>query len=194
LVRQEGIFAGGSSGSALSGAMKYCRKLPADRLAVVIFPDSGSRYLSKFYDNKWMRENGFLELEFGEVSLGDLLLNKSNKELFTAKLDDPLRNVMAVMREHAISQVPVTGPDGALVGLLDEVDLLNHMLDGHQHSHDEPIDSLVQNAKAVFPPETSLDEAMPSLTEGFAIIIVENGKPIGILTKIDVLDYVAGKV
>ena len=58
------------------------------RLIVVIFPDSGSRYLSKFYDNKWMRENGFLELEFGEVTLGDLLLAKPVKTLFTAALGD----------------------------------------------------------------------------------------------------------
>ena len=72
LVKQEGIFAGGSSGSALAGALKYCRKLSGDRLAVVIFPDSGSRYLSKFYDDKWMREFGFLSTEFGETNLSDL--------------------------------------------------------------------------------------------------------------------------
>jgi cystathionine beta-synthase len=195
LVRQEGIFAGGSSGAALAGAMKYCRKLGKDRLAVVVFPDAGGRYLSKFYDNKWMRENGFLELEFGEVTLGDLLLSKSDKRLFSATLGDSLRGVMTVMREHSISQMPVVGADGALVGLLEEVDLLNHLLD-HEggHSQDEPIDNLVQNARAVYPTESTLDECMPSLTEGYALLVVEGGKPIGILTKIDVLDYVAGKI
>jgi cystathionine beta-synthase len=194
LVRQEGIFAGGSSGSAIAGALKYARSLPADRLVVVILPDSGSRYLSKFYDNKWMRENGFLGLEFGEVSLGDLWLAKPNKSLFTAALGDSMRKVMAAMRQNGISQMPVTGSDGALVGTLDEVDLLNHLLDAHEHTQDESIDSLVQNAHAVFPPEASLDEAMPSLTEGYALIVVQEGKPVGILTKIDVLDYVAGKI
>lgn len=195
LVRQEGIFAGGSSGAALAGAMKYAAKLPADRLVVVIFPDSGSRYLSKFYDNKWMRENGFLELEFGEVTLGDLLLAKPNKALHTATLGDSMRKVMALMRQNGISQVPVVGADGALVGTLDEVDLLNHVLDGgHHHTADEPIDSLVQNARAVFPPEASLEEAMPFLTEGYALIVAEGGRPTGILTKIDALDYVAGRM
>lgn len=195
LVRQEGIFAGGSSGSALAGAMKYCRKLPADRLPVVIFPDSGSRYLSKFYDDKWMREFGFLATEFGEMTLGDLLLAKPNRSLFTATLGDSIRKVVTVMHQHAISQMPVVGADGALAGLLEEVDVLNHMLEHHAgHSHDEPIDSLVQNAGAVFPPEASLEESMPSLTAGFALIVVESSKPIGILTKIDVLDYVAGKI
>ena len=194
LVRQEGIFAGGSSGSALAGAVKYCRKLKADRLAVVIFPDSGSRYLSKFYDDKWMREFGFLSMEFGEMTLGDLLLAKPNKTLRTAALGDSIRKVVTVMRQHGVSQMPIVGADGTLVGLIEEVDLLNHMLEKHVHSHDEAIDALVQNAGAVFPPETSLEESMPSLTAGYALIVVENSKPVGILTKIDVLDYVAGKI
>jgi cystathionine beta-synthase len=194
LVRQEGIFAGGSSGSAIAGAVKYCRKLTPDRLAVVILPDSGSRYLSKFYDDKWMREFGFLSMEFGETALGDLLLAKPDKILYTARLGDSIRKVVAVMHEHAISQMPVVGADGSLAGLIEEVDLLNHMLEKHEHTQDETIDPLVQNAKAVFPAETSLEEAMQALKSGLALIVVENSKPIGILTKIDVLDYVAGKI
>ncbi|MCC6301020.1 MAG: pyridoxal-phosphate dependent enzyme [Anaerolineales bacterium] len=194
LVRQEGIFAGGSSGSAMAGAVKYCRKLSGDRLPVVLLPDSGSRYLSKFYDDKWMREFGFLSMEFGETTLGDLLIAKPDKVLYSATIGDPIRKVVAVMHQHGISQMPVVGADGALVGLIEEVDLLNHMLDKHQHTQDESIDSLVQNAGAVFPPETSLEEAMPSLKEGLALLVMENSRPIGILTKIDVLDYVAGKI
>src|SRR5512134_3412883 len=194
LVHQEGIFAGGSSGSALAGAIKYCRKLKEDRLAVVIFPDSGSRYLSKFYDDKWMREFGFLSTEFGEITLNDLLIAKPNKALHVATLGDSMRQVVSVMHQHSISQMPVVGANGELVGMLEEVDLLNHMLEKHDHSHEESIDSLVQNAGAVFPPDTSIEETMPSLTAGYALIIVENSRPVGILTKIDVLDYVAGKI
>ena len=83
---------------------------------------------------------------------------------------------------------------GELLGMATEVDLLNHMLEKHDHSHEEAIDGLVQNAGAVFPPETSLEDTMPSLTAGYALIIIESSKPVGILTKIDVLDYVAGKI
>jgi len=194
LVRQEGVFAGGSSGSAVAGALKYCRKLSGARLAVVILPDSGSRYLSKFYDDKWMREFGFLTTEFGEISLADLLVAKPNKALHTAALGDSIRQVVGVMHQNGISQMPVVGADGTLVGLIEEVDLLNHMLAKHDHSHAEIIDAMVQNAGAVFPAETPLEEAMPSLTAGYALIVVDNSQPIGILTKIDVLDYVAGKI
>src|SRR5919106_2784187 len=182
LVKQEGIFAGGSSGSAIAGAIKYCRKLKGDRLAIVILPDSGSRYLSKFYDDKWMREFGFLSMEFGETTLADLLIAKPDKVLYTAKLGDSIRRVVSTMHEHGISQMPVVGEDGSLVGLLEEVDLLNHMLIEHDHSQDEAIDPLVQNAGAVFPSETSLEEAMPSLKSGYALIVVEDSRPTGILT------------
>ena len=195
LVKQEGIFAGGSSGSAIAGAIKYCRKLPAGRIPVVILPDSGSRYLSKFYDDKWMREFGFLSMEFGEMELGDLLIAKPDKTLYTATLGDSIRNVVAVMHEHAVSQMPVLDKSGELVGMIEEVDMLNYLLgSGETHSHDEPIDALVQKAESVFPSETTLEVAMASLKSGNALVVVEGNKPIGILTKIDVLDYVAGKI
>jgi len=194
LVKQEGIFAGGSSGSAIAGALKYCRRLSPDRLPVVILPDSGSRYLSKFYDDKWMREFGFLSMEFGETALGDLLIAKPNKTLFTARLGDSIRKVVSVMHQNAVSQMPVLGEDGTLAGMIEEVDLLTHMLDKHEHTQDEVIDPLVQHAGAVFLPDTALEQAMDALKDGLAIIVVDNNKPTGILTKIDVLDYVAGKI
>jgi cystathionine beta-synthase len=141
-----------------------------------------------------MREFGFLSTEFGETNLGDLLHAKPNKTLHVATLGDSIRKVVSVMHQHGVSQMPIVGATGELVGLLEEVDLLNHMLEKHDHSHEEPIDPLVQNAGAVFPAETTLEETMPSLTAGYALIVIENSKPIGILTKIDVLDYVAGKI
>jgi cystathionine beta-synthase len=92
-------------------------------MPVVILPDSGSRYLSKFYDDKWMREFGFLSMEFGETALGDLLIAKPNKAVDHGdNLGDSIRKVVSVMHQHAVSQMPVVGEDGALVGLIEEVD------------------------------------------------------------------------
>jgi cystathionine beta-synthase len=142
-----------------------------------------------------MREFGFLSMEFGEMELGDLLIAKPDKTLYTAALGESIRNVVAVMHEHAVSQMPVIGKSGELVGMIEEVDLLSHLLSADKtHSHDEPIDDLVQKAESVFPPETSLEDAMEALKSGNALVVVENNKPTGILTKIDVLDYVAGKI
>ncbi len=105
-----------------------------------------------------------------------------------------MRKVVTTMHQYSISQMPVVGTNGELVGLLEEVDLLNHMLEKHDHSPNETIDDLVQHAGAVFPPDTPLEKTMSSLMNGYALIVVENSQPVGILTKIDVLDYVAGKI
>ncbi len=85
-------------------------------------------------------------------------------------------------------------PDGTLAGMVTEVDLLKHMLEaGHEHSHQESIAAITQPAEAVFPVHASLEDALPSVMEGNVILITEGDHPVGILTKIDVLDFIAGK-
>jgi cystathionine beta-synthase len=192
LVREEGIFCGGSSGSALAAAVRYCQSLPPERLVVVILPDSGSRYLSKVFDDKWMRENGFLEVEWAAVSLYDVLASKASQGLISATVDDRITDVIALMKDHDISQVPALNPDGSLAGLVTEVDLLKHMLDGGQtHTADERIAPIVQPAEAVFPASASLEEVLPVIVDGYVALVTEADRPVGILTKIDVLDYIS---
>ena len=194
LVKEEGIFCGGSSGSAVAAAVRYAQDLDPERLVVVILPDSGSRYLSKVFDDKWMRENGFLEIEWGEVSLQELLEAKTGPGLICAPLEAAMTEVIAQMKENDISQVPALNPDGTLAGMVTEVDLLKHMLEaGHEHSHQESIAAIMQPAEAVFPVHASLEDALPSVMEGNVILITEGDHPVGILTKIDVLDFIAGK-
>lgn len=192
LVKEEGIFCGGSSGSAVAGAIRYAQDLPPGRLVVVILPDSGSRYLSKVFDDKWMRENGFLEAEWSEASLGEVLARKSFQKLIAAQVNDHLADVIGLMKDNDISQVPVLNGDGQIVGLVTEVDLLKHMLEAdHTHSPDETIAPIVQQAQAVHPASTLLEEVLPEIVEGFVILVTESARPVGILTKIDVLDFIA---
>ena len=194
LVKEEGIFCGGSSGSAAAAAVRYAQELAPERLVVVILPDSGSRYLSKVFDDKWMRENGFLEIEWGEVSLQELLEEKGGQGLICAPLEAGMMEVIALMKDNDISQVPALNPDGTLAGMVDEVDLLKHMLEaGHEHSAQETIAAIAQPAEAVFPVHASLEDALPSVMDGNVILITEGDHPVGILTKIDVLDFIAGK-
>jgi cystathionine beta-synthase len=195
LVKEEGIFCGGSSGSAIAAAIRYAQSLTPDHLVVVILPDSGSRYLSKVFDDKWMRENGFLEVEWGEVSLYEVLATKSFQGLITASVNDRMTDVIALLKEHDISQVPAVNPDGTLAGLVTEIDLLKHMLDGgHTHSLDETIAPIVQPTQAIFPAQSSLEEVLPTIVEGHVVLVTEAERPIGILTKIDVLDFIAQEI
>lgn len=195
LVREEGIFCGGSSGTALAAAVRYARDLPADRLVVVILPDSGSRYLSKFYDDKWMRENGFLEAGWGEALLSEVLAVKSLRELITARVDDRQKDVIEQMKKYDISQVPALNPDGTLAGLATEVDLLKHMLEGGpSHSADETVAEIVRPVQAIFPANTPIETVMPAFMDGQVILVVEENHPIGILTKIDILDFISQRI
>lgn len=191
LVAEEGIFAGGSAGSALAGAMRYCAGLEAGSLAVVLLPDSGSRYLSKFFDDKWMRENGFLESEWSEASLREALAAKNISQLIAASAQDTISAVVAQMKEYGISQLPVLNAEEDVAGLVREGDLLTFLLDGkNERPGEQPIESLLQPAPPSLSAEMVLGDAMSELLTHGAILVTDGGKPIGILTKIDVLDFI----
>ncbi len=192
IVEEEGIFCGGSSGSAVAGAVKYAQNLPEDRLVVVLLPDSGSRYLSKIFNDIWMRENGFLEATWNELSLGEVLAKKTTPGLITASLNDPMTDVIKVMKENDISQMPVLNGGGKVTGMITEVDLLEHMVSGeHVHNPAETVASIIQPKPPSHPVHTPLENVIPDLMKGSVILVSESKDPIGILTKIDVLDIVS---
>jgi len=202
LVKEEGIFSGGSSGAALAAAVRYAQDLRLEnadgmegRLIVVILPDSGSRYLSKLYDDKWMRENGYLEPEWSGTQLSEILAVKQSDQLITSWVTDRMTDVIAVLKEHDVSQIPALYSDGTLAGLVTEVDLLNHLLENeHEHSLDETIESVIRPTETLFPSSTCLDEALPALVSEQAVLVTENDHPLGILTKIDILDFITQKI
>jgi cystathionine beta-synthase len=195
MVKQEGIFCGGSSGSAIAAALKYAQTLTPDHIVVVLLPDSGSRYLSKVFDDKWMRENGFLEATWSEISIGEILALKPYKGLISIGINDRMIDVIALMKENDISQVPALDAAGNLAGIVREIDLLNHMLATNQtHSPDETVAPIVQDARAVYPTHTLLEEVLPEITDGHVVLVLKGDRPIGILTKIDILDYIAQEI
>ena len=195
LVREEAIFCGGSSGAAIAAALDYAQNLPPDRLVVVILPDSGSRYLSKFYDDKWMRENGFLASDWSEHSLREILAVKSTQGLIASHVDDRMTDVIAMMKSHDISQVPVLNLDGSLAGLVTEADLLKHLVESdHVHSNDETISEIIYPTHSVFPASEPLEKALPAILKEQMVLVMEQDRPVGILTKIDVLDFIAQEI
>jgi cystathionine beta-synthase len=190
LVKEEGVFSGGSSGSAVAAAIRYGRELTPDRLVVVLLPDSGARYLSKVFDDKWMRENGFLEAVWSEATLREVLGAKALRDLITAHQDDRIADVISLMKKHDISQVPVLNGGDSVVGIVAEVDLLKYLLEaGAGHSPDEEIAPIVQPIRAVFSVGTPLGDVLQAIVEGQVILVTETGRPVGILTKIDLLDF-----
>jgi cystathionine beta-synthase len=195
IVREEGIFCGGSSGSALAGAMKYAEHLDKDRLIVVVFPDSGSRYLSKIFDDHWMREHGMLGLEDTSVNLSEVAGSTSRSNLILASPGDHIVDVIKRMRDDAISQLPVVDEAQILVGVVSEVDLLNHMLNAkHEHQPDETIASMINTEVPRARSSQLFDEIVPDLMQAKMVILTDDlGRPEGILTMIDALEFVTRK-
>ncbi|MFW5941143.1 MAG: cystathionine beta-synthase [bacterium] len=197
LVREEGIFCGGSSGSAVWGALEYARKhdLGEDDVMVVILPDSGSRYLSKVFDDDWMRENSFLERTWVDFQAADIQAAQGVKTVITARPQDRLTDVVALLKKHGVSQLPVIDEDERLVGLVREIDLLNHMLTAeHEHEADETIESMIDRNVAVVQANTPLETLMGIFSTRRAVVIASGDRVQGILTQIDLLDFLAARV
>jgi cystathionine beta-synthase len=191
LVREEGIFCGGSSGAAMAGAIKAAKDLGPDRLMVVIFPDSGSRYLSKVFSDDWMREHGFLELDRRRTPVREIASARGLSELIIADQDDLLQDVIARMRDNGVSQLPVVDDRGQLVGLVSEVDLLDHMLKS-DHDASTSIKSMVNSDVGSAFEADPLEDVLPELVSRKVIVLTdEGGGPTGIVTVIDALEYVA---
>lgn len=196
LVREEGIFCGGSCGSAVAGALKYIRAhdLGPDKNVVVVLPDSGSRYLSKIFNDDWMRENGFLESSMEERRAADVLKAKETQELYTARPGDKMRDVIDLMKGQDISQLPVI-ENGHVVGMVTEVELLNHMLfSTHTHTPDETIADMISGDFTTVDVDTSMETLMSVFATARVAVVLGNGELEGIITKIDLLDYLSGQV
>ncbi|NLG97214.1 MAG: cystathionine beta-synthase [Chloroflexi bacterium] len=196
LVRDEGMFCGGSAGSAVAGLLKskIVRGLKPDQIAVVLLPDSGSRYLSKFYDDNWMRENNFLPDDRSQIRVIDVLRKRMGRELIKVTPHARMTDVVNLMKSHEISQVPVVGDDGRLLGIVTEVDLLDHLINAkHVHDPEETIASMINPNAISVGPESSLESVLSVFERGRVILVVEDERPIGIITKIDVIDYLTGQ-
>lgn len=195
LVREEGIFGGGSCGAAVSGAVKYAREhnLGEDDVMVVILPDSGSRYLSKIFDDEWMRENGYLEQSWVDFRAIDVQQAKPDDEIITAKPTDKMAEVVSKMKQYSVSQLPVLDENGRLIGVVTEIDLLNHMLvtNHAHHDPDESIASIVDTNVPTVRPGTTLETLMAIFSQHNAVIIATDDQVQGILTKIDILDFLS---
>jgi cystathionine beta-synthase len=189
LTRKEGLFSGGSAGGAVCGAIKFARDHPECRTIVVILPDSGSRYLSKVYDDDWLRENSFLDEEETYGRLRDIM-EQQKHPLIAARPEDGVQTIIRLMKKHGISQVPVM--DGErLVGIISEIDLLNALL-ADPASVDRPVADLVDQNYVIVPPETPVSRLGSIFASGKVALVQDEGRIRGLLTKIDLIDHVAG--
>ncbi len=192
LAREEGIFAGGSSGSAVHVAVQLAKEVGKGKVIVAVLTDSGSRYISKFYSDEWMKDMGFLDKGSPMPTVRDIIGTRRN-ELVTAKKGERADAVVERMKKHGISQMPVLDAQGHAVGMIHELDLLNAIIAG-RHKLTDAIDTHVAPLQGV----VSLDTPLPKLREIFAeenVAVVKDGEKVtGIVAKIDLIEYLGQRV
>lgn len=191
LSREEGIFVGGSSGTALVAALRVAERLTKDDIVVVMLPDTGERYLSKFHSDSWLADRGMLDAS--ELRVGDLLRQKTHgaelPALVTLKPEDPIRVALSLIRKHHVSQLPVMTEAGS-VGTVNEPALMAALLDGTA-SLEGPVAGIMEATLPVLPAEEPVSTAARLLTSGHAVLVSDRGALVGILSRIDLIGYVA---
>lgn len=204
IVREEGMFVGGSCGFAVAGAVRYAaeRDLGPDKMVVVLLPDSGSRYLSKIFDDNWMRENQFLEGSWMETNVATVLNRKTRHGLVVAHCTDTVAETISKLKETDVSQLPVVGEREQLLGVVNEVNLLSYMLrqQGNEAAHVALEDAgVIESNVPTLSAETPIESVMSVFTtEKIALVTEqvansEDRHVIGILTQIDLLDFLSNR-
>src|SRR6185312_4341674 len=189
LVRLEGLFVGGSGGAAVAGAIKYAKASGRKENILVLLPDAASKYISKIFNDEWMRENGFLEEEKGLGTVKDLLGGRPPANVVTADAASHVRDVIDTMKRHGISQLPVI-ENGKLRGMVQEVDLLRHLVKG-SGTLDSSIADLVESDYATVTPSTKVELLKGVLNDAKIAIVLDRENVVGVVTKIDLIDFLA---
>ncbi|MCA9792223.1 MAG: cystathionine beta-synthase [Candidatus Eremiobacteraeota bacterium] len=191
LAREEGILCGGSCGAAVFGALQYARNLDESKTVVVILPDTGRNYLSKFFSDDYMKENGFWDPRSASISVSELLGKKGDesKSVVTVQANDSVPRAVELMRTYNISQLPVMD-DGHMVGSLQETVLMNRIFED-SGSLQKQVRELMSEALPTISAETKVASVYQLLLEGRPAVLVvdEQANPCGIVTKIDLIDH-----
>ena len=187
LAREEGIFVGNSAGSAIKGVLQLKEHFKPNDVVVVLFHDHGSRYVGKMFNDDWMRDRGFLE-EKVTVAL-DLIKNRINEPLVTAKTEELVSHAIDRMRQYDISQIPVEDSEG-FVGSVDESDLFKLYFEDKKIA-DKPIKEVMRNALPIVKKDTSIDIISKLINKDNKAVLVDldNGK-YQIITKYDVISVI----
>jgi len=190
LAREEGIFAGGSSGTALAAAVKVARMQAEPKVIVILLPDAGDRYISKFHSDEWMKENRFLQPERVEVDY--VLTHKATRmpALVHVSPETKVGDVVTLMDEYNISQVPVL-EGNRCVGNVTDAKVTKRILED-RNVLSAPVKELMEPDLPVVESDMSMDEAMRLLTQRSAALLVKRHEVIvGILTRHDLISYLA---
>ena len=188
LLVKEGIFAGSSSGTLLASALKYCKEQKQNKQVLTFICDSGNKYLTKMYNDLWMKDHGLLQRQkYGD--LRDIVFRSfENREIISIKPKESLRKAYLKMKENSISQLPVI-ENNKVIGVIDESDLLISVSASIDH-FDTPVEEIMNKNVVSISYDASEDELLDILKKDYvAIVETKDHVFFGLITKIDYLTY-----
>ncbi|MDP9023169.1 MAG: cystathionine beta-synthase [Actinomycetota bacterium] len=198
-TREEGVLVGGSGGTALVAALDVAREREPGDTVVVLLPDSGRNYLSKVYDDHWMAEHGFLDREGGRVSVGEVVRSKTDDipTLIHCHPYETVAQAIALLKEFGVSQIPVFREGeheptvAGVIGSIRENAVLDAVLQDAR-AMQKPVIEVLQPPLPVVEVDASLDDVFSDLAAGSpAVVVIDGERPIGVLTRADLLSFLA---
>ncbi|OZC99408.1 cystathionine beta-synthase [Rhodococcus sp. 06-235-1A] len=201
LAREEGLLVGGSCGMAAVAAIQVAEREGPDALVVVLLPDGGRGYLAKIFNDSWMSSYGFLRSRLDgkthETSVGEVLRGKSGAlpDLVHTHPSETVRDAIEILREYGVSQMPVVGAEppvmaGEVAGSVTERDLLSAVFEGRAALADPVAKHMSEPFPLIGAGET-VSDATKALGESDALMVVEEGKPVGVITRHDLLGFLS---
>lgn len=182
LAKEEGIFVGGSAGAAVKGVLQLKEHFKPDDVVVVLFHDSGSRYIGKMFNDDWMRERGFLDEDVTKAE--DLV--RGDQELITVQTEELVYHAIERMRKYNISQIPVKDASG-FVGVIDETSLFRAYVEDKDVA-DKPVKEIMRAPLPVIDRITPVDKVSKLINKDNSAILVDLGNgDYHIITKHDII-------
>ena len=159
---------------------------------VTLLPDGGSRYLSKIFDDNWMRDNGFLNTDWSQGTVSDFSTALRLRPVVSATAEETVLTVIQRMKQHGYSQLPVVDGTGKLQGMVGETDVLDYMMNNTHASFDETSIAPLVHAALTVREDTPLNSLSDILQRAKAAVLVDDEQCVhGIITMIDVIDFLA---
>ncbi len=198
MAREEGLLIGGSCGMAVVAALRVAAKAEPGSLVVVLLPDSGRGYLSKVFNDDWLSTYGFLQADT-EQTIGDVLRAKSLDgdlpDFVHTHPTESVADAIAILKEYGVSQIPVVRAEPPIMtaeisGAIVERVVLDALFHGTAHLSD-PVESVMSPSLPMVGAGESVTAAIAALTESDALMVVDDGKPTGVITRQDVLAFLA---
>ncbi|MFU8878221.1 MAG: pyridoxal-phosphate dependent enzyme, partial [Wenzhouxiangellaceae bacterium] len=187
LLKKEGLLGGSSSGTLMAAALRYCREQTTPKRVLTLLCDTGNKYLSKTYNDYWMREQGFIDLD-AHGDLRDLIARPvATHDAIVVHPDEPLSNAYKRMKLYDVSQLPVL--DGErIVGIVDESDLLMAIYNQEERFND-PISSAMVTELESVQVDQPVDALLPIFNRDLIAIVLDGEKFLGLITRVDLLNY-----